>query len=235
MKNENIISYTYRFRFKDNIDKVITLELEADTLTLIYDKQLEHPEWTKCSNFTCKTSSCEDTNNGLCPIAISLNRFVKLFSNFPSYERVTLFVECKQRSYSKETSLQEAFGSLLGIVMPTCGCPVLGKLKPMVKFHLPFASIEETEFRVFSMYLLAQYVRMKCNLKPDWEMTELKKLYEDIQTINRNCAQKIADLEKMDTSINSVIVLNNFADSITFSLEENLVHFKKLFDCWLNE
>jgi hypothetical protein len=71
-------------------------------------------------------------------------------------------------------------------------------------------------------------------LKPDWEMTELKKLYEDIQTINRNCAQKLPTSKKW---IQALIrnILNNFADSITFSLEENLVHFKKLFDCWLNE
>ncbi len=210
------------------------MKLDADNLTLIPDHEWEDkPEWTLSGNFTCKIPACAEKADDHCPIALILNRYIKLFSNFPSYERVAIRVENEQRTYLKETSLQEAFGSLLGIIMPTSGCPVLGKLKPMVRFHLPFASIEETEFRVFSMYLLAQYVRMKHHLKPDWEMNELKQLYEDIQTINRNFAQKIADLEKMDTSINSVIVLNNFADSVSFSLEENLSQFEKLFDCWL--
>lgn len=66
-------------------------------------------------------------------------------------------------------------------------------------------------------------------------MKDLKKLYDEIQIINKNIASKIADLEKMDASINSVIVLNNFADSITFSLEENLSRFEKLFENWLIE
>ncbi len=233
MEDANIISYTYRFVFNNNVERVINIELNNKTLSLIWDQELEKPEWTKCDNFTCRIPACGKEDNDHCPIALILNRFIKIFSNLPSYEQVTIYVESKQRTYFKETSLQEAFGSLLGIIMPTSGCPILGKLKPMVHFHLPFASIEETEFRVFSMYLLAQYIRMKHGLEPDWEMNELKQLYEDIQIINRNCAQKIDDLEKMDTSINSVIVLNNFADSVSFSLEENLVQFEKYFDCWL--
>ena len=39
----------------------------------------------------------------------------------------------------------------------------------------------------------------------------------------------------MDASINSVIVLNNFADSVTFTLEENLIRFEKLFSNWLKD
>ena len=234
MNDDKIILLTYRFVFSDMTERIIALNINSETLTLVEDTSIEKPEWTKSEFFDCKTVSCGQIENGYCPIALILNRFVKLFSNLPSYEKVTTYVESNRRIYSKETSLQEGFGSLLGIMMPTSGCPTLGKLKPLAKFHLPFASIEETEFRVFSMYLLAQYVRMQKGLEPDWEMKSLKKLYDDIQTINRTVARKIADLEKMDASINSVIVLNNFADSVTFSLEENLLHFEKLFDDWLD-
>ena len=31
-------------------------------------------------------------------------------------------------------------------------------LKPMVRFHLPFATVEETVFRSVSTYLLSQYL-----------------------------------------------------------------------------
>ena len=235
MESDNVLSFTYRFVFQNRSEKVITLDLDKSNLTIIMDKEFEKSGWTKSDGFSCRTSDCGNENDGHCPVALIISRFIKLFGNLTSYERVLVHVESEQRTYSKETSMQEAIGSMLGIIMPTSGCPILGKLKPLVRFHLPFASIKETEFRVFSMYLLAQYLRMKQGLEPDWEMTELKKLYENVQTINKNVAQKIADLEKMDTSINSLIVLNNYADSVTFSLEENLIDFEKLFDCWLNQ
>ena len=37
--------------------------------------------------------------------------------------------------------------------MALSGCPVLEQLKPMARFHLPFASVEETIYRAASMYL----------------------------------------------------------------------------------
>ena len=47
--------------------------------------------------------------------------------------------------------------SLIGIYMVTSGCPIMDKLRPMARFHLPFASTEETIYRAISTYLLGQY------------------------------------------------------------------------------
>jgi hypothetical protein len=112
---------------------------------------------------------------------------------------------------------------MMGIRMVSSGCPVMGKLKPMLHFHLPFATLEETQVRALSIYLLAQYVKNKKGGEPDWEMDGLVKIYEDIRVLNLNVSRKIADLEDKDTSINSLVILNNFADYVTFTIDEFMI------------
>lgn len=104
--------------------------------------------------------------------------------------------------------------------MVTSGCSVLDKLKPLLHFHLPFASVNETEVRVFSLYLLSQYIKSLRGEEPDWEMKKLQKVYEDIRILNYHLSQKIVTLIKKDTSINSLIILNNFAEVVTIILSE---------------
>jgi hypothetical protein len=53
-------------------------------------------------------------------------------------------------------------------------------------------------------------------------MEELEELYSRIRDINVNIANKIANLEKEDASINAVVVLNNFAHSVSLSIDDNL-------------
>jgi len=235
MKTREMLYYKYTFIFEDGSQKEFTLNLDSETLDLIHTQELEKPEWANKKNFSCPIVCNSDIDNPYCPIGINVNHMLKHFSNWPSFQEVKVYVETNNRTYFKETSIQVGLGSLFGIIMPACGCPVLGKLKPLVKFHLPFSNIEETEFRVFSMYLLAQFLLNNKNKKVDWKMNNLKQLYEDIQSINRNIARKIADLEKLDAGINSVVVLDTFAGSVSFSLEENLSDLEKLFESWLND
>lgn len=233
MNSADKISFNYKFIFEDNSQKVFDIQLNPDTLDLIHADELEKPEWATFKNFDCPIKCNLAEKCTYCPIAVNLNSVIKNFSTMPSFEKVKVIVETNERIYSKDTSLQSAIGSMLGIIMSTSGCPILGKLKPLAKFHLPFSTMEETDFRVFGMYLIAQFLSMKNNGAPDWQMNNLKFLYEDIQKINRHIANKISALEKLDASLNSIIVLNNFAFSISFGLEENLANLEKLFSSWL--
>ena len=70
------------------------------------------------------------------------------FKDSISYEEVEVFITTKARTYMKRTTLQKGLSSLLGIYMVTSGCPTMEKLKPMVRYHLPFATEEETKYRV---------------------------------------------------------------------------------------
>lgn len=235
MKTEpgDVLKYRYTFIFQNGREKVFEILLDKKTLNIIRQSSEEPPEWARYENFECAEAECAKRHNDYCPLAVNMQDILQFFSDIPSYEKVTIRAEANERIYMKETSVQSGVGSLLGLIMPTSGCPVLAKLKPLVRFHLPFASIEETEFRVFSMYLLAQYVLMRQGREPDWEMKNLKDVYEQILRINRNVSSKIADLENKDASINAVVALDNFAQFVKSSLDESdLSDIEQLFKEW---
>lgn len=229
LANENIY---YRFVFPDKSEKEFEIKINSENYQIILPENSLTPEWTLRENINCPVQDC--VHKEFCPIAYQLDKVIKLFDGIASYENVMVYVETPNRTYSKQTSVQSGAGSLIGVLMTTSGCHVLDKLRPMVHFHLPFASLDETEYRTFSMFLFAQFLRQRKGLEPDWKMSSLNSLYEDIMKINKNLAQKIAKLEKLDASINAVTILNNFAFSVTYSIEdEDFSKFEKLFESWL--
>ena len=91
----------------------------------------------------------------------------------------------KERGYFKIGTLQEGLSPLLGIIMTTSGCPVMEPLKPMVRYHLPFASLEETVFRMVSMFLMAQFIRSQAGKQPEWQLDGLMKIYSGSKKIEQ--------------------------------------------------
>jgi hypothetical protein len=229
------LDYVYTFKFEDGFEKDFIIRLDSETLDIINGEPDEIPDWADNSDFPCNSDKCKTNNKRYCPIALHLDSIIKFFSDRVSYEKVSITADINGRRYYKETTIQNAVGSLIGIIMPVSGCPVLGKLKPLVKYHLPFSSIEETEFRVYSMYLFAQYLRQLKGLTPDWEMKRLHELYAEILEINRVISHKIAQLENQDVSSNALIALDNFAQFISFNLEDNdFSRYEKIFGVWFD-
>ena len=147
-----------------------------------------------------------------------------------SYDVVDITIESRERLYvKKQVSIQHALSSMLGIIMVTSGCKDLDMLKPMVKFHLPFASIEETIYRATSMYLLAQYFRHKRGLVPDWDMDGLISVYRRIDIINMSLCNRLRRASSEDANLNAVVVLDTFAQVMPISVEEGLAEFEDLF------
>ncbi|MEG8947961.1 DUF6901 family protein [Rosettibacter firmus] len=232
--NQEVLKYTYTFIFNNGTEKKFEILLDKNTLDLISSNQTEVADWAKRENFQCANDLCNSKFEKYCPIAVNIDNIIKFFSDINSYETVKIYAEVDERTYFKETSVQKGVSSLIGIIMPVSGCPVLSKLKPLVRFHLPFASIEETEFRVISMYLFVQYMIMQRGGTPDWEMKKLKQIYEDILKINRVLSERVANLENKDASINAIVALDNFAQFISSSLEYNdLSDFENIFKEWL--
>jgi hypothetical protein len=112
---------------------------------------------------------------------------------------------------------------LIGIYMVTGGCPIMEKLKPMVRFHLPFATIEETKYRAISMYLLAQYFLYQRDSQPDWDLKKLAETYENIRIVNESFCKRLRTIEGKDANLNAVVVLDIFADSVNFSIDSRMV------------
>ena len=68
----------------------------------------------------------------------------------------------------------------------TSGCPVLKPLGAMASFHIPFCTTRETLRRIVGSYLIKQYFKQLEGEEPDWELKELKALYDQQLARHKN-------------------------------------------------
>ncbi len=172
------ISFHYKFSLSDGDIREFGLELDSETLSLVRKEKEFYPEWTRLPYHKCPNCPLSDAQHMHCPIAANLVDLVEFFKDSISHEEVDVEITTETRRYVKHTSLQSGISSLIGIYMVTSGCPVMDKLRPMVRTHLPFATGEEAMYRTLSMYLLAQYFLYKRGQKPDWDFEKLTEIYE---------------------------------------------------------
>ena len=107
----------------------------------------------------------------------------------------------------------------------------MDKLKPMVRTHLPFATLQETLYRLVAMYMLAQHFQAMRGNKPDWELKGLIHLLEDLRTVNRSFSQRLATECAEDATLKALGHLDGFADNAIFFLtnEKGLEEFERAF------
>lgn len=223
MTDEETLSFIYRFNLPSEV-KEFSVCLRRSDLSIIRDEENSvKTDWALLKNFACPHCPLDQTVNEYCPLALNLYHLIMEFNHFASYDDVEVEVETYSRNFTKSTALQSGVSSLLGILMVSSGCPIMGKLKPLLYSHLPFATLDETQLRVFSLYLLSQYIRYKKGDQPDWEMNNLVEIYNKISILNRNVSKQIVLLEEKDASINSLIILNNFAEYVTFTINEKMI------------
>ncbi len=216
------IVFKYRFRFEDGSQRDFQIALDPITLQLINSAKTP-PAWTALSHHKCPNCPLPDAPGARCPAAVSLVEIVELFGNACSYDQVDVTITSEARQYAKHTSLQQAVSSLTGLLMATSGCPIAGKLRPMVPFHLPFATDWETKYRVISMYLLAQFFIARRGSTPDWNLTGLAKIYEDLRQVNRHVSKRLNEAGSGDAHVNALFILDAFADIVSFSLDQRML------------
>ena len=228
------ITYHYTFAFPDKSTKEFIVTLDTSTLHVVQPVRLSYPDWMKLKFNQCPRCSLDVSKNEYCPIASSLYDPIECFRHLKSFEPVEVSISTKERKYIRQTTLQKGLSSLIGIFMVTSGCPAMERLKPMVRFHLPFATEEETKYRALSMYLLAQFFVSRHGKNPDWEMKDLVGLYEDIRMVNKSFTGRLMGTATEDASINAVVILDCFADSIAFSITEDMLEeIEVLFSAYL--
>ena len=219
---EKTIHFHYRFTLPSGDIKEFDLRLDSETLSLITPGRESHPEWTRLSYRQCP--NCPLTPPQLqCPIAANLVDVVDCFKEFISYDEADIEVATEERVYKKHTSLQKGISSLIGIYMVTSGCPIMDKLRPMVKTHLPFATAEETLYRAFSMYLLAQYYLSRTGQKPDWEFEDLTRIYAEVHVVNKSFCERLEDAHIKDGIVNAVATLDCFAEFVEAPLQRRVL------------
>jgi Domain of unknown function (DUF6901) len=227
------IKIVYTFKFDDGLIKIFTINLNRQTLDLISCGVSAPPAWADLKYSKCTNCPVDESSAKYCPVALNLVNIIEEFKEFFSYENVGVTVTTEERIYTKLTSIQEGLSSLLGIVMVTSGCPVMEFLKPMVRFHLPFATLEETIFRVVSTYLISQHLLDQNDRLPDWKLEGLDRMYSAVSQVNRDFSNRLADASDKDANINALVNLDCFAAMIPFQVEEMLKKIEQYFSAYL--
>lgn len=214
----------YTFKFEDQQKKEFLIQLKEGCYTLAHRELNQYPYWTRLEHKQCPHCPLKVQKHTHCPIAKKMTHLIDFFRELPSYQEVDVRIETADRVYSKHTSIQSGVSSLIGVYMVTSGCPVMDKLRPMVHFHLPFANINETTYRVISMYLVKQFLNYKRGEKADWDLEGLAKIYEDVGTVNKFFVERIRNICTNDANLNAVIILDTFANYVKFIVDEDVLN-----------
>lgn len=230
----DVIRILYKFQSEDGSERGFEAVLDGKTMELRNDLPPTLPSWTKLT-----FNQCENCPLGIevehCPVAANLSGLIESFKFSTSYESIFVVVETPERSYGKQTTVQNALSSLMGIYMVTSNCPIMDKLRPMVRFHLPFASATETVYRSVTMYLLAQFFKKQKGKKPDWDLERLVDIYKEISKVNKGMWNRVSAASSFDANVNALIVLNTFGDALRFSIKKGLDDLEKLFGNYMEE
>ncbi len=229
------IDIRYCFNLGKQGCEVFDLCLDACTLKVINQSNLELPEWTKLEFHQCAHCPLNSKNHPNCLVAVSLANIVGRFNSIYSHDEIDLEVITNERCVSQHTTAQRGLSSLLGLLFATSGCPHTDFLKPMARFHLPLASDEETIFRAAGMYLLAQYFLRREGKESDLGLSGLKQIYDNLHLLNRMIAQRVRSTAQTDSSVNAVILLDMFTNLMPFVIEEHLDEIRYLFDAYLRD
>lgn len=226
-------NFRYIFRFPDDRKEVLDLHLDAQTLDLLESIPEELPLWTNLEFHQCPNCQLSIQTHPNCPAAAHLVEIVAIFKTVISYDNIHVDVITPERIVYKDTTAQKGISSLMGLIMATSGCPHMSYLKPMARFHLPFASAEETLYRATSMYLLAQYFLRRQGEEADLELKGLTKIYHNIQQINGAMAKRLRAISDKDSALNALILLDIYAKTLPYAIEDSLEEIRHLFTTYL--
>jgi hypothetical protein len=230
---------TIRYCFKvgdgpDTVEEVIDMQLDAKNLELQGNIPQVLPDWAKLDFYQCSNCPLDVREHPYCPMAANLVNIVKRFDSLLSYNETHLIVTTKERTISQLTTIQRGVGSLMGLVIATCGCPHSVFFKPMARFHLPLANNQETIYRAASMYLLAQFFLRKKGKPVDWNLKGLEEIYANIQVVNYTIAERLRAATKTDSVLNALVELDIYAQTLSLVIEDSLEDIRFLFDSYLN-
>ncbi len=227
--------FEYTFVLDDGTKATFSMDLDPDTLALKTQHRV-FPEWTRLEVSQCPNCPLNKESSPYCPVALNMNDITSFFSSLFSYDMADVTIVTQHRMYKKRVAIQDSLSSLLGIVMATSGCPVLDKLRPMVRNHLPFATIKESLYRVISMYFMAQFMRSRHGLEPDWSLEGLADIYDEIKIVNQSFCDRLGRLFDKDANLNAIVILNCLAEFASLSIKQDLLDdFEQLFSAYLKD
>lgn len=226
---------SYRFALADGTERTFEVALHPESLALQLPVRTgAAPAWTALENEQCPNCPLKREDSPQCPVALAVDPVIMAFHDSISHHQADITIETEARSYRKQATLQAGISGVIGLLMSTAGCPVLDKLRPMVRTHLPFATLPETMYRAMSMYLLAQYFIAERGGTPNWDMKGLSDVYAEVRRVNKAFLRRLRTLKIEDASLNAIVNLDVFATFTSMTLaSDQLGEVEALFSAYL--
>jgi hypothetical protein len=228
------VEIKYLFRFADGDDLEFTIEFEEPGFDLVVPERAEWPAWTALDNHKCSHCPLDRAEVPRCPLAQGLVGVVESTDELVSHGELEAEAILPERRILVSTTAGDALRSLLGLIIPTSGCPHTAFFKPMARFHLPFSSSDETLYRVCAMHRLAQHLRSSSGLAPDEAFDALSSIYADINLVNQHVAERLQEAAGRDSSRSAVALLDVFAQLIPFQFDQLVEELRPLFAAYLD-
>ena len=223
------LNIQYQFQLEDGQKEAFDIGLDSKTLESYWEPSKDLPDWVRLEFHQCSNCPLSPDQDPFCPAAENMVGIVERFADLLSHDQAMVVVKTADRTVSSNTSVQRGICSVMGLLMATSRCPMTSFLKPMARFHLPFATTAETIWRATSTYLLAQYFKLRNGESPDIRFRGLADLYQDIQTVNMAFAKRLRAACSHDSMVNAVILLDMFAKSMPMAIDESLDEIRRFF------
>jgi hypothetical protein len=220
-------NFSYQFRF-ENKDLNFEYQVDFQSLDLIVEDSLEKPEWTRLDYNKCESCPLNSSEVSHCPMALATLKPVEIFNEKLSTEVVSVEVQTPERKYLKNCDLQTGLSAMMGLLMATSGCPFFDFLKPMARFHSPFSSLEETHYRVLSLFLMRDHF----NNENKGEQSLKQKVFEPyakLASVNNDFLKRMRGVIQKDSVLNAVVILDSLSQVVLMSLDSGIDDLEYMF------
>ena len=220
----------YEFSFEDGSSWAYTLNFDAEHhfVPAAEATQREIKGWTRLKFNQCPHCPLSTADTLQCPVARNLDQMVEDSKNTLSITRALVTVTTPERTISRECATQDGLRSLFGVIMASSACPHLDWLRPLARFHLPFADTDETLFRVLSLQLLHQFFNEEgSSLESASERT--KERYSNVEKVNHAFIGRIRSYCDADADKNAIAALDVFVQLFQYQAEGDFGSLRKYF------
>jgi hypothetical protein len=224
------IPIEYRFKLSADKEVVFRLVLDPETLVPIGNVPDNLPRWTRLEVHQCPNCPLTAADTRHCPAAAHMVGLVQRFAQVLSHEAVEVDVVTKERCVSQRMAAQRGIGSLMGLIMAVSGCPNMTFFRPMARFHVPWASEQETMFRAASSYLLTKYMIVGPDSQATLELDGLVRVYKTVHEVNRAFIERLHAADSLDSIVNALVILDTYTLTLPFAVRNSLEELRHLFE-----
>lgn len=215
---------TYIFRLESGVEHRFDVELGRP------DAVGDLPAWTLLEEDKCPHCPLASTPGARCPAAADLVPAVEKFSALSSIDRIDVLVVTPEYEARKRTDTQTALSALMGLILATSACPILGRLRPLAHTHRPFATPTEMVYRIVSMHLTGCFLRGE-----PVGLDGLDGLLSDIDRLNHAFSGRLTRAVRRDAGINALLALHSRSMLVSLSIEAEMENIRAWFQRTLED